>query len=65
MCFEQTEEGGKVVMVAAYMDPEGKVFRRGKMGSVRKYWTCLDIVMNTTCSRNEFPNKYVDYMLAF
>ena len=32
MCFEQTEEGGKVVMVAAYRDPEGKVFRRGKNG---------------------------------
>ena len=32
MCFEQTEEGGKVVMVAAYMDPEGKVFTRGKNG---------------------------------
>ena len=32
MCFEQTEEGGKVVMVASYMDPYGKVFKRGENG---------------------------------
>ena len=32
MCFERTEEGGKVVMVASYMDPYGKVFKRGENG---------------------------------
>ena len=32
MCFERTEEGGKVVMVASYMDSYGKVFKRGENG---------------------------------
>ena len=32
MCFEKTEKGGKVVMVAAYMDPFGQVFKREENG---------------------------------
>ena len=36
MCFERTEEGGKVVMVASYMDPYGKVFKRGENGFSQK-----------------------------
>ena len=32
MCFEKTHVDGKVVMVAAYEDPNGEVFRRDKNG---------------------------------
>ena len=32
MCFEKTHVDGKVVMVAAYQDPNGQVFKRDKNG---------------------------------